>query len=44
VHGFVVDDEGHKMSKSVGNVINPSDVVRGTKDKKQPAFGADVLR
>ncbi len=35
-HGFVVDGEGRKMSKSVGNVIAPQDVI----DK----YGAEVLR
>jgi len=35
-HGFVVDGEGRKMSKSLGNVIAPQDV--------QEKFGADVLR
>ncbi|MGE4357672.1 MAG: isoleucine--tRNA ligase [Candidatus Omnitrophota bacterium] len=35
-HGFVVDGEGRKMSKSLGNVISPQEVI----DK----FGADVLR
>ena len=35
-HGFVVDGEGKKMSKSLGNVISPQDVMK--KD------GADILR
>lgn len=35
-HGFVVDEKGHKMSKSLGNVIYPEDIIR--------KFGADVLR
>ncbi len=35
-HGFVVDKDGKKMSKSVGNVIAPQSVM----DK----FGADILR
>jgi isoleucyl-tRNA synthetase len=35
-HGFVVDSEGKKMSKSVGNVISPDDVMK--------KFGADILR
>lgn len=35
-HGFVVDGEGKKMSKSAGNVIAPQEVI----SKK----GADVLR
>jgi len=44
-HGFVLDEKGFKMSKSLGNVIDPKIVIDGGKDlKKQPAFGADVLR
>lgn len=35
-HGFTLDAEGRKMSKSLGNVVNPEDVI--TK------YGADVLR
>ena len=35
-HGFVVDGEGKKMSKSAGNVIAPDEVIS--------KFGADVLR
>ena len=35
-HGFVVDGDGRKMSKSLGNVIAPQEIV-GT-------LGADVLR
>jgi len=35
-HGFVVDAEGHKMSKSLGNVIAPKAVI----DK----YGAEILR
>jgi isoleucyl-tRNA synthetase len=35
-HGFVVDDKGRKMSKSVGNVVAPQKVVN--------SLGADVLR
>ena len=35
-HGFVVDGEGKKMSKSAGNVVAPQEVIRD--------FGADVLR
>ncbi|CAB3372025.1 Hypothetical predicted protein [Cloeon dipterum] len=41
-HGFVVDGNGLKMSKSVGNVIHPKDLTRGS--KKQPPLGIDVLR
>jgi len=44
-HGFVLDEKGFKMSKSLGNVINPLQVIEGGKDKKlEPAYGADVLR
>ena len=35
-HGFVVDADGRKMSKSLGNVIAPSEVI----DK----YGAEILR
>lgn len=35
-HGFVVDGEGKKMSKSAGNVVAPQDVMS--------SHGADVLR
>ncbi|RDD52585.1 isoleucine--tRNA ligase [Nanoarchaeota archaeon NZ13-N] len=27
VHGFVLDKEGRKMSKSLGNVVSPSDII-----------------
>lgn len=44
-HGFVLDEKGIKMSKSIGNVIDPRIVIEGGKDqKKDPAYGADVLR
>ena len=35
-HGFVVDGKGLKMSKSVGNVIAPEDILK--------KYGADILR
>ncbi|WP_119343159.1 isoleucine--tRNA ligase [Facilibium subflavum] len=35
-HGFTVDAQGRKMSKSLGNVISPQDVVN--------TLGADILR
>jgi isoleucyl-tRNA synthetase len=34
--GFVVDGDGRKMSKSVGNVVGPEDLI--------PKYGAEVLR
>ncbi|THV04716.1 isoleucyl-tRNA synthetase [Dendrothele bispora CBS 962.96] len=44
-HGMVLDEKGKKMSKSLGNIINPLTVVHGGKDKKkEPAYGADILR
>eukprot|EP01080_Neovahlkampfia_damariscottae_P002005 gene2005-1512_t len=44
-HGFVLDENGRKMSKSLGNMILPSSIVHGGKDRqKNPAYGADVLR
>jgi isoleucyl-tRNA synthetase len=35
-HGYVVDGEGRKMSKSIGNVIAPQEII----DK----YGAEILR
>ena len=44
-HGFVLDERGAKMSKSLGNVVDPRTVIEGGKDTKaQPPYGADVLR
>ena len=44
-HGFAMDENGRKMSKSVGNVVDPQLILQGGKDqKKDPAYGADVLR
>ncbi|KAA8499930.1 Isoleucine--tRNA ligase [Porphyridium purpureum] len=44
-HGFLLDEKGMKMSKSIGNVVDPNDVINGgTDQKRQPPFGADVLR
>jgi isoleucyl-tRNA synthetase len=36
MHGFTLDSEGKKMSKSLGNVVAPGDVIE--------QFGADTLR
>ncbi|WP_286975434.1 isoleucine--tRNA ligase [Acetomicrobium sp. UBA5826] len=35
-HGFIVDGEGRKMSKSLGNVVQPQEVIG--------KYGADILR
>jgi isoleucyl-tRNA synthetase len=44
-HGMVLDQEGKKMSKSLGNIISPMTVINGGKDqKKEPAYGTDGLR
>lgn len=45
VHGFAVDENCLKMSKSVGNVISPDELLLGGSDsKKNPVYGVDVLR
>ncbi|KAL3874272.1 hypothetical protein ACJMK2_037312, partial [Sinanodonta woodiana] len=45
VHGFTLDEEGRKMSKSIGNVVDPDVVINGGKDLELfPPYGADVLR
>jgi isoleucyl-tRNA synthetase len=44
-HGFVMDEHGRKMSKSIGNVVDPAIVIEGGKNQKEePPYGADVLR
>ena len=35
-HGFVIDEKGKKMSKSLGNVISPQEVIK--------KYGSDILR
>jgi len=35
-HGFVLDEQGRKMSKSIGNVVDPAEITQ--------AYGADILR
>ena len=35
-HGFVLDEQGRKMSKSLGNVVDPQETIR--------EYGADILR
>ncbi|MEA5571319.1 isoleucine--tRNA ligase [Calothrix sp. UHCC 0171] len=44
-HGFTLDEKGFKMSKSLGNVLDPNHVINGGKNQKEePPYGADVLR
>ena len=44
-HGFVLDEKGAKMSKSLGNIIDPNNIIEGgSNQKKEPAYGADTLR
>ena len=44
-HGFVLDEKGAKMSKSLGNIIDPKEIIEGgSNQKKDPAYGADTLR
>ena len=35
-HGFVMDGEGKKMSKSIGNVVTPQEIIK--------VYGTDILR
>ena len=35
-HGFTLDEQGRKMSKSLGNTTSPQDVMK--------TYGADILR
>ncbi|KAF8367087.1 iars-2 [Pristionchus pacificus] len=42
VHGFCMDDKGRKMSKSIGNVVDPDTVTDGS--MSQNALGVDGLR
>ncbi len=44
-HGYVLDENGRKMSKSLGNGVDPNVIINGGNNQKQePPYGADVLR
>ena len=44
-HGFTLDEQGRKQSKSLGNVVDPMTVIEGGKNQKEePPYGADILR
>ncbi|MBA0739804.1 hypothetical protein Gogos_013039 [Gossypium gossypioides] len=44
-HGFVLDEKGLKMSKSLGNVVDPHTIIEGGKNQKEaPGYGADIMR
>lgn len=45
LHGFTLDSEGRKMSKSLGNVVDPRAITHGGKNvETEPPHGVDVLR
>ncbi len=47
VHGFTLDENGRKMSKSLGNVVSPLEITEGKSQNmksKSPVYGVDVLR
>ncbi len=44
-HGFTLDEQGRKQSKSLGNVVDPAVIIKGGKNQKEePPYGADILR
>ncbi|XP_010640977.1 isoleucine--tRNA ligase, mitochondrial [Fukomys damarensis] len=45
VHGFTLGERGEKMSKSLGNALDPDVVINGGQDQSaEPPYGVDVLR
>ncbi|KOG96268.1 isoleucine--tRNA ligase ISM1 [Saccharomyces eubayanus] len=43
-HGFTLDENGLKMSKSIGNTISPEAIIQGDETLGLPALGVDGLR
>ncbi|EDO18167.1 hypothetical protein Kpol_1031p75 [Vanderwaltozyma polyspora DSM 70294] len=43
-HGFTLDENGIKMSKSIGNTISPKAIIEGNDKLNLPALGTDGLR
>lgn len=43
-HGFLLDKNNHKMSKSLGNIIAPNDLIEGNMKIGVPKLGIDGLR
>lgn len=41
-HGFTLDDKGQKMSKSLGNIVTPLELINGKGDR--PGIGIDGMR
>lgn len=44
VHGFAIDENACKMSKSQGNVIHPNDITKGNINSGKNVYGVDTLR
>lgn len=42
VHGFAVDEEGHKMAKSVGNVVDPGQIINGHSVRHRQVVGINL--
>lgn len=43
-HGFTLDENGIKMSKSIGNTISPKAIIEGDAKQQLPPLGVDGLR